>query len=101
MKKMHFAAALAAIALPLAAMPAHAETAQLRYDDLDLATEAGKAELSRRIDTVAQKACPLESITGSRIQLRDEQARCMADVRRQIASKLGDQLGNAIASAKR
>ncbi len=67
---------------------ASAASAALRYNDLDLATEAGQAELERRIDTVMRQACPEETVTGSRIAVASGRAECMADVRRQIMARV-------------
>lgn len=77
--------------LLLAAAPsaaALAETAQLRTHDLDLTSEAGKAELSRRIDVAARKACRATPQTGTRIDNRAGLAECMTDVRRQVETRL-------------
>lgn len=67
---------------------AFAETASLDFRGLDLTTEAGKAEMNRRIEVVARKACPAEALTGSRIPLIQHREECMADVRRQVQAKL-------------
>jgi UrcA family protein len=78
-----------AIALALAsASPAFAEAAALRYTDLDLSSAAGQAELERRIENAARQVCKAEAYTGTRIVDRDEQARCMDEVRSQIAARL-------------
>jgi UrcA family protein len=89
------AAALAALSLSAIApvSAAFADTAQLRVNDLDLSTAAGKAELARRIETVAVKACPAVTTTGSRIPDREGQKLCMADVRKQIEARLSAREG--------
>ncbi len=88
-------AALATLALPAIApvTAAYADTAQLRINDLDLSTAAGKAELDRRIEKVAAKACPAQTTTGSRIPDREGQKLCMADVRKQIEARLANREG--------
>lgn len=90
-------AALAAVALPalLLAGAASADTAQLRYNDLDLTTEAGKAELAKRIDATVRKACTPETVTGSRIPNRAAQEQCIVDARRQIEEKIAMRAGRA------
>ena len=88
--KAALAAALPALALSNAAL---ADTAQLRYNDLDLSTEAGQAELARRVDAVARKACTPETITGSRIPNRSAQERCIVDAKRQIETQLAARAG--------
>ena len=80
--------AIAAAAILVTGTAALAQSAQLRFDDLDLASDAGKAELSRRIDLAAEQACPPESITGSRMSLRAAQQRCIADAKQQITVQL-------------
>lgn len=82
------ASALAAAAVSLAPAAMAGETAALQYKDLDLSTDAGKAELSRRIDVAARKACRVEPTTGSRIQSNEGLDECMANVRRQVETRL-------------
>lgn len=90
----HFKTALAATlpALVLSAA-AWADTAELRYKDLDLSTETGRAELAKRVDAVARKACTPETITGSRIPNRSAQERCIDDAKRQIEAQLAARSG--------
>ncbi len=85
------------IALSFAA-GAHAESVAFRYNDLDLTTDAGKAELEKRIDTVMRQACPGEAITGSRIASDPERTECMADVRRQIMARINSRSGGGSSS---
>ena len=62
----------------------YADDATFRFGDLDLTSEAGKAELARRIDAAVRRACPDEAITGSRVPVRNARTQCETDVRRQI-----------------
>lgn len=78
---------LAALALGTAASAA-STSVEFRYRDLDLSTEAGQQELERRIDTAVRRACPDETVTGSRISSNADRAECMADVRSQIAARI-------------
>jgi UrcA family protein len=71
----------------LATTPALAENIKLTWSDLDLTTPAGKAELDRRIETVAEKACTPEPVTGTRIQPQPV-ASCVADTRKEIAAQV-------------
>lgn len=73
---------LAATALALAT-PALAETAQLRFDDLDMTSPAGKAAFERRANLVVIQACGDGAITGTRIPDSNFTV-CARDVRRQI-----------------
>ena len=77
---------------------ADAASAAFRYNDLDLSSAAGRAELEKRIDAVMRQACPEEAITGSRISLDGDRAECMADVRRQIMArcKVDDLAGHRV-----
>ncbi len=79
----------AAIALIAAAPALATETAraELRYADLDLATPAGQAELSTRIDKAAEAYCTPEAATGSRIAARPDGA-CLTAVRGQLKARL-------------
>lgn len=80
------------------AAAAQATSVAFRYNDLDLSSDAGKAELERRIDTVMRQACPGETITGSRIASNPERAECMADVRRQIMTRVNSRSGGGSSS---
>lgn len=82
------ASALAAAAASFVPAAIAGETAALQYNDLDLSTEAGKAELSKRIDVAARKACRTQPSTGSRIQSNDGMDECMANVRQQVEKRL-------------
>lgn len=82
-----FASASLAAALALAPV-AHADTASFSYGDLDLTTPAGQEELSRRIETAARRACTAEAPTGTRIRKGASLNQCMAEVRRQVESRL-------------
>jgi UrcA family protein len=90
MKKPLILAALAALsaAALIPASPAYAGAAALRIGDLDLTSEAGKAELERRISTAVRQACPEETSTGTRISDRASQEQCEADARKQIEAHL-------------
>lgn len=85
-----FINSLAIAASILAATPALAADAKLVWKDLDLTTDAGKAELDSRIDAAAMQVCSPGAITGSRIS-RGASATCLADARNamkaQIAAK--------------
>lgn len=82
------ASALAAAAVSFAPAAVAGETAALQYNDLDLSTDAGKAELSKRIDVAARKACRTQPTTGSRIQSNEGLDECMANVRNQVETRL-------------
>lgn len=82
------ASALAAASISFAPVAVAGETATLDYSDLDLATEAGKAEFSKRVDAAARKACRTKPTTGSRIESKAGLDTCMADVRRQVEARL-------------
>lgn len=81
------ASAIAAAAIAFSPVALGGESA-LSYGDLDLSTEAGKAELSKRIEVTARKACRTQPNTGTRIESKDGLDTCMADVRRQVEKQL-------------
>ena len=68
---------------------ANAGSAVLTWADLNLASEAGQATLERRIESAERQACMNATATGSRIRAAREVQACKADVRRQIAARLG------------
>jgi UrcA family protein len=81
--------ALATAALTIAPVAAMAQATDQRttgvtYSDLDLSTEAGRAELERRIDTAARQVCAIgESDVGTRIVTREKRA-CYREAREQL-----------------
>lgn len=79
------ALALAVLATPFAsAMAAPSQSNQVRYNDLDLETAAGKKTLDARIRTAARSICDGESRTGTRLA----RSACIEDVRRQVLSQI-------------
>lgn len=78
----------------LAAGPALAAEARIAWNDLDLSTAAGKAELDRRIDAAARELCTHDAITGSRIAPKPS-ARCLADARGVISAKVAARTNGA------
>ena len=85
MRNIAFALALAATGL--VASPALAGDARIAWNDLDLTTESGKAELNRRIDLAAQELCAPRTVTGS-IIARKAPASCLEEARSLIAAKI-------------
>lgn len=81
------AACLSALAL-LCAGAAQARTAEVRYADLNLSSAAGQAELERRIESAARRACVVDVPAASRFEDRSEAIRCKAQVRAQVAAAL-------------
>ena len=96
-------AALAALAAASLATPALADegrayTAEVRYSDLDLSTQAGRKALDFRVEKAARDVCRVEeSIVGTRILPKDRRI-CYREARRQIDRQvavltLGDPVG--------
>lgn len=80
-----------ALATSLAANAAQAATAAIKYHDLDLSTESGKAQLDLRIDRAARKICRDQQRTGTRIpssESRETMMQCKAEVRAEVLAKL-------------
>jgi len=81
-------ASFAMAATPLAAAHAAQDGEQrvvgVTFRDLDLSTEAGRAELDRRIDRAARSACGMEETAlGTRLPSRDQRA-CFTDAKSQL-----------------
>ena len=76
-----------ALVLGLAA-PALAQTATIRFHDLDLSSAAGRATLAERTETLARKLCTADAMTGTRISDTTERDACLASVRQQVAQKV-------------
>jgi UrcA family protein len=79
---------LAAAALIPTAAIANDETADVRFDDLNLASPAGQAALERRIQTAARQVCQSATTTGSRVISARIERECKADVRRQVEEQM-------------
>jgi UrcA family protein len=80
----------------LFAAPAFAEPAKetrgvsVSYEDLDLGSDEGRAELDRRIENAAKQACGVnEHEVGSRIVSRDAR-RCVREAKRNIDDNFAD-----------
>jgi UrcA family protein len=67
---------------------AQAQTASIRYADLDLSKPAGQAELERRIEAATRQVCPTETRVASRIRDLSAQHRCEDAVRAQVAEQM-------------
>jgi UrcA family protein len=80
------AAAIAAFTLTIAPVASAADVA-VRFADLDLSTEAGRAELDTRIEKAARITCTSQLKTGT-ILLNRLSQRCVAETRRQISQQI-------------
>lgn len=81
----------------LAAQPVLAETAAITFDDLDLKTAEGKAELDRRVEKAAKEICGYnEAAIGSRMASREAQM-CMKDTQKQIKKSVAAIVNNKAA----
>ena len=64
------------------------ETVDVRFADLDLSSDAGRATLDRRIEAAARKACRVgSSQTGTRISAL-EAKRCVARATNQVRNQI-------------
>ncbi len=86
MKTILFPAlALALTAAPIIpAMAAQPSGNVVRFNDLDLDSEAGKAELDGRIRAVARRICVAQPQTGSRLASKS----CIDDIRQQVLAQV-------------
>lgn len=90
-----FAAAALALTPTVAAAETQQRTTGVVYSDLDLATEAGRAELDLRIDRAAKQVCGMsESTVGTRIRSRDARE-CYAQAKRQLDNHFAGILGGS------
>lgn len=89
--KIAFATAMT-LAFAVPASAAEPVSAQIRFGDLNLASEKGFAALSRRIDQAAGRICG-EEPRG--LSDRAAHAECVADVQQQAHAKLRNQLTGA------
>lgn len=84
--KLPFALALALASAAIAPAAFAEEAKQLRFNDLDLDTPAGKAELTTRIDAIARTMCKAHESTGTRLGAAD----CRREVRREALAKVDE-----------
>jgi UrcA family protein len=97
MSKPHIVSALAA-SLLASSLPASAQAAALRIGDLDLTSEAGKAELARRVELAVRQACPGEEVTGTRMGNKGAQQACEAEARGQIEAHVARRMKKSSAT---
>jgi len=80
--------AIVSLAMVAAATPAHAESMQIKYSDLNLASAEGRAALEGRIDRAAKKICGLSPrTTGTRIKSRSAQL-CFNETKKAAAAQM-------------
>jgi UrcA family protein len=75
----------------LIATTALAGSATIRYDDLDLTTEAGMSELDKRVNRAAVRMCRDKGLTGTRIPVQSDSPEikaCREGVRAEVMAKL-------------
>lgn len=88
MTKPFIAAAIAALSLAATAPAMAAGSSEsgyrIEYRDLDLSSDAGRAELHRRTDKVAREICAVRPRTGTLTAFES----CRNDVRRQLTDKV-------------
>ncbi len=83
------AAVSALVAVPATASPEGVK--RVAYADLQLETEAGRAELQRRLDRAVRSICSVDGVPQS-TALEAEEARCIADT----SASLGGSMDAAI-----
>ncbi len=88
-------AALLATPLAASAQTTVQRTVGVTYTDLDLTTEAGRAELERRIDNAARSACAIgETDLGTRLLTREKRA-CYRDARAQLDQRFAQVIADS------
>lgn len=81
------ATALFAAAISIVPAAAMAADAAVRVGDLDLSSDAGRAELSARVDRAAHAVCSSRISTGTILRSRVSQE-CLTDARRSIEQQI-------------
>lgn len=78
-----------ALAAAIAIMPASAFAAsvELKYDDLDLSTAAGQAELSKRVDDAARQVCSANAVKTGTILRSKAENECYRDTREKLRER--------------
>jgi UrcA family protein len=84
--KFHTLALAAAMAIAPAAALA-ASSVELKYDDLDLSTAKGQAELSKRVDDAARQACAANSVRTGTILRSKAENECYRDTRAKLRER--------------
>lgn len=98
-KAISFTLATAALALAgqASAQERDTRTTGVTYQDLDLSTEAGQAELTRRIEYAARQVCGMgEREVGSNIVSRETRT-CFRDAKRQLEQHFAPVISQVIA----
>ena len=90
MRKTLAALTAFALAAPLAVAPAFAAPAkapvQVRFDDLELETPAGKSTLDARIRTAARSFCRHTESTGTLM----DQSVCLRQIRAEVLARIDE-----------
>jgi len=90
-----FAAAALAMAPSVAYAGSEQRTTGVVYSDLNLASDAGREELDRRIDRAAKQVCGVGEITlGTRIESRDAR-QCYNQAKRDLDQHFAGVLRNS------
>lgn len=76
----------------LSATPALAGDARIAWNDLDLTTPAGRAELDRRVEVAAHELCTHDPVTGTLISKLPTKA-CLAEAHELIEKRLAARIG--------
>jgi UrcA family protein len=82
-----FILAAALLAAPAAAFAA-APSVELKYDDLDLATTKGMAELNKRVDDAARQVCSADSIKTGTILRSKAENECYRETREKLQERV-------------
>lgn len=83
------AAAALSLTVPAAALAQDAEAprASVQWDDLDVTTAAGAAELDTRINTAARRACRGMRVTGSNMS---QVGFCRSQIRESVLARMDE-----------
>lgn len=95
--------AAAAFGFALLSPPALAQQGAplaIKTSDLDLATEAGQAQLARRVDAAAREACGMEAVrSGTRLPSRAA-SKCYEEAKAAATRQVNQRVAGATASPR-
>lgn len=86
------ALAAALFAVPGSAFAANSAV-ELKYDDLDLSTAKGQAELNKRVDDAARQACGSSAVRTGTILRSKAENQCYAETREKLRQRVASLTG--------
>ena len=85
---MKFRTLALAAALMMVPASAFAASVELKYDDLDLSTAKGQAELTKRADDAARQACSADAVRTGTILRSKAENQCYRETRAKLRERV-------------